>query len=191
MLARRLLDAGLVQPDPTSRSRRPQEVTIVVPVYGRGDQLERCLAGMSGQFPTIVVDDASPDGGAIAAVAERFGARYVRHGQNRGAAAARNTGLGLAATPIVAFIDADCIPPATFPGDLLGHLGWWRPASFPGAGAPAGSPPTNGGTHRSTWSARARGGRRSRLAPARRRPPGPLRTGRPGAPRGPGRPDWL
>ena len=72
--------------------------------------------------PVIVVDDGSPDGGAIAAVADRFGARYVRHPRNRGAAAARNTGLELAATPMVAFLDADCVPPAGFPGELLDHL---------------------------------------------------------------------
>ena len=48
----------------------------------------------------IVVDDGSPDGAEIQAVAERFGARYVRHSENRGAAAARNTGLGLAADPV-------------------------------------------------------------------------------------------
>ncbi len=70
----------------------------------------------------IVVDDGSPDGAEIQAVAERFGARYVRHSENRGAAAARNTGLGLAATPFVAFLDSDCVAPAGFLDELLGHL---------------------------------------------------------------------
>ena len=123
LLARRLLDAGLAHPDPPPSDRRPaEEVTIVVPVYGDAERLALCLAPLAGETPVIVVDDGSPDGGAIAAVADRFGARYVRHLRNRGAAAARNTGLELAATPIVAFLDADCVPPAGFPGELLDHL---------------------------------------------------------------------
>ena len=123
LLARRLLEAGLVQPDPPPRPRMAAgEVTIVVPVHGDGRQLERCLAALPVDVPRIVVDDGSPDAGAIAGVAERFGARYVRHPTNRGAAAARNTGLGLASTPFVAFIDADCTAPDGFPGGLLGHL---------------------------------------------------------------------
>ena len=122
LLARRLLDAGLAHPDPTPAPHAGGEVTIVVPVHGRADQLERCLLGLSGGWATIVVDDGSPDGAAIAAVAERFAARYARHPENRGASAARNTGLELAATPFVAFLDSDCVPPPGFPGDLLGHL---------------------------------------------------------------------
>lgn len=123
LLARRLLDAGLVQPDPPPRPQGDGgEVTIVVPVHGDGQRLERCLAALAGGSPTIVVDDGSPDVDAIGAVAHRFGARCVRHSTNRGAAAARNTGLGLAATPYVAFIDADCTAPDGFPGELLAHL---------------------------------------------------------------------
>ena len=130
VLARRLLDAGLAHPDPPplhQPTRPPQdhpagEVTIIVPVHGRADQLERCLAALAPGWPMIVVDDGSPDGAAIAAVAERFGARCIRHPENRGASAARNTGLALAETPFVAFLDSDCIPPPGFPGELLDHL---------------------------------------------------------------------
>jgi len=123
MLARRLLDAGLAYPEPPPRDPAADEVTIVVPVYGDGEQLARCLAPLAGgQTPVIVVDDGSRDGHTIEAVADRFGARYVRHPENRGASAARNTGLGLATTELVAFLDSDCIPPPGFPTDLLGHL---------------------------------------------------------------------
>ncbi|MGH2881588.1 MAG: mycofactocin biosynthesis glycosyltransferase MftF [Solirubrobacteraceae bacterium] len=123
LLARRLLDAGLAHPEPSPRDRAAGEVTVVVPVHGDGEQLARCLAPLAGgQTPLIVVDDGSTDGRAIEAVADRFGARYVRHPENRGASAARNTGLGLATTELVAFLDSDCIPPPGFPTDLLGHL---------------------------------------------------------------------
>ena len=121
-LARRLLNAGVAQPDPPPRPPCAEEVTIVVPVYGDGERLHRCLAALTGDTNVIVVDDGSADGSAIEAVADRSGARYVRHPENRGASAARNTGLGLTTTSLVAFLDADCIPPAGFPGTLLDHL---------------------------------------------------------------------
>ena len=124
LLARRLLDAGLAHPEPPPPpDRAAGEVTIIVPVYGDGERLARCLAPLAGrETRVIVVDDGSPDGRVIEAVADRFGARYVRHPENRGASAARNTGLGLATTELVAFLDSDCIPPPGFPTDLLGHL---------------------------------------------------------------------
>jgi mycofactocin glycosyltransferase len=123
LLARRLLDAGLAHPAPPPHDRAAGEVTIVVPVYGGSEKLARCLAPIAGgQAPVIVVDDGSPDARAIEAVADHFGARYVRHPANRGASAARNTGLGLATTEMVAFVDSDCIPPPGFPAGLLGHL---------------------------------------------------------------------
>jgi mycofactocin glycosyltransferase len=123
LFARRLLDAGLVNPDPPARARRSDaDVTIVVPVYGDPDRLRACLTPLMGRWPVIVVDDGSPDGGAIAAVAEQCGAGCIRLATNRGASAARNAGLQAASTPFVAFLDADCIPPPGFPDELLGHL---------------------------------------------------------------------
>ncbi|HTP22876.1 MAG TPA: mycofactocin biosynthesis glycosyltransferase MftF [Solirubrobacteraceae bacterium] len=123
LLARRLLDAGLVHPEPPLLPRSEDACTIVVPVYGDGDRLARCLAPLAGgQHHVVVVDDGSPAGRAIEAVADRFGARYVRHAENRGASAARNTGLRLVTTELVAFLDSDCIPPPRFPADLLPHL---------------------------------------------------------------------
>jgi mycofactocin system glycosyltransferase len=122
LLARRLLEAGLAHPDPPPRRGTEEELTIVVPVYGGTGQLWRCLAALAGEVRVIVVDDGSPDPRAIEAVAYRCGARYARHPENRGASAARNTGLGLATTPLVAFLDADCVPPPGFPAPLLDHL---------------------------------------------------------------------
>ena len=123
LLARRLLDAGLAHPDPQPRlSHAREQVTIVIPAHGPAEPLERCLAALAGGSPVIVVDDASPDGETIAALAGRFGAAYIRHPENRGAAAARNTGLELATSPIIAFLDSDCVAPPGFPGALIDHL---------------------------------------------------------------------
>jgi mycofactocin system glycosyltransferase len=122
-LARRLLDAGLVHPDPPAREPQAmREVTVVVPVYADPDRLRRCLAPLADGPRVIVVDDGSPDPSRIAAVADEIGAHYIPHPSNRGPAAARNTGLGAARTPLVAFLDADCVPPPGFPGRLLDHL---------------------------------------------------------------------
>jgi glycosyltransferase involved in cell wall biosynthesis len=53
----------------------------------------------------IVVDDGSTDDSA--ALAERCGARVIRHGANRGEGAARNTGWRAATGDAIAWLDAD------------------------------------------------------------------------------------
>lgn len=69
----------------------------------------------------IVVDDASTDGtGALVQAIPQV--RYVRHSQNSGQAAARNTGARLARTPYVAFLDQDDLWEPTFLEATLGIL---------------------------------------------------------------------
>jgi mycofactocin system glycosyltransferase len=122
-LARRLLDAGLAHPDPPPRAPQAMpDVTVVVPVYADPGRLRRCLAPLADGPRVIVVDDGSPDPHPIAAVADEIDAECLRHRRNRGPAAARNTGLRAAGTPLVAFLDADCVPPPGFPGRLLDQL---------------------------------------------------------------------
>src|SRR2546423_1438998 len=51
-------------------ARGEGDVTVVVPVRDRHDELARCLAGLRGTAgPVIVVDDCSADPAAIAAIA--------------------------------------------------------------------------------------------------------------------------
>jgi mycofactocin system glycosyltransferase len=107
-VTRQLLDHGLAHPVPDPRPG-PHEVTVVIPAYGRADELERSLAAIKA-VPVIVVDDGSPDPRPLRHAAEVYGARLVRHPVNRGPAAARNTGLGLVDTPFAAFVDSDCRP---------------------------------------------------------------------------------
>jgi mycofactocin glycosyltransferase len=122
LLARRLLDAGLFHPDPPLAEDGHAELTIVIPVHARSDQLRACLAALSDRWPVIVVDDGSPNPDAIAAEAQLAGAQLARHPTNRGVSAARNTGLALATTPLVVFLDSDCVPSPGFPDQLLAHL---------------------------------------------------------------------
>lgn len=85
-------------------------VCVVIPAYNRATELGRSLASVWAQRPNlpaevIVVDDHSTDD--TAAVADSLGARVIRHAENRGPAAARNTALRATACEWVAFLDSD------------------------------------------------------------------------------------
>jgi GT2 family glycosyltransferase len=91
------------------------EATIVLPSYGRPGHVRDCLAALArlegGPYPTIVVDDGSPEPLAPICAAAAAGAavRCLRQG-NAGPAAARNAGVAAAETRLVLFIDDDCRP---------------------------------------------------------------------------------
>ncbi|MGH3124468.1 MAG: mycofactocin biosynthesis glycosyltransferase MftF, partial [Streptosporangiaceae bacterium] len=123
-LARRLLDTGIAHPM-LERDRARPDVTVVIPVRDRHAELARCLAGLAGAPRVIVVDDGSADPAAIQSAAAAAGASVVRRPVNGGPAAARNTGLAAAQTPLVAFLDSDCVPvagPANWLDALLPHF---------------------------------------------------------------------
>jgi glycosyltransferase involved in cell wall biosynthesis len=89
-------------------------VTVVVPTRGRAAYLEVTLDSLRGQrtetrHELIVVDDGATD--ATPEVAERFGARLIRHAERRSLNAARNSGLRAAGAPLVAFVDDDVLVP--------------------------------------------------------------------------------
>jgi len=124
-LARRLLDTGIALPVLDGSPVEKPAVTVVVPVRDRHAELTRCLAGLQGEPLVIVVDDGSRDPAAIRSVAAAAGASVVRRPVNGGPAAARNTGLAAAQTPLVAFLDSDCVPgpgPANWLDELLPHF---------------------------------------------------------------------
>ena len=121
-LARRLLDTGIAHPLLEGGPAESPEVTVVVPVRDRHAELARCLAGLTGGLPVIVVDDGSRDPAAIQSVAAAAGASVVRRPVNGGPAAARNTGLAAAKTPLMAFLDSDCVPGPGWLDALLPHF---------------------------------------------------------------------
>jgi mycofactocin system glycosyltransferase len=119
-LAARLLDAGLAHPD-LPRAATVDDVTVVIPVKDRPAGLARLLDELRADpatrnLPVLVVDDGSRD------PVRALGARVVRHAIARGPAAARNAGLRLATTPLVAFLDSDCVPRAGWLDRLHPHL---------------------------------------------------------------------
>lgn len=86
------------------------KVSILLPIYNRAHTLPRCLASIRAQtfqdWELIAVDDGSKDGSAeLIAGDPRF--RLLRHEENRGASAARNTALAAAEGELVALIDSD------------------------------------------------------------------------------------
>jgi mycofactocin system glycosyltransferase len=116
-LARRLLDAGIVQPRPEPGSGPgPAAVTVVIPVRDRPDGLAATLAALGDFWSVVVVDDGS----SAPVAAGRFA--LIRHDAPLGPAAARNRGWRAAQTEVVAFVDADCeLEPGCLPR-LLPHL---------------------------------------------------------------------
>lgn len=103
-------------PAPASKGlasrRQSLPLTIIVPVHDRPRDLARALASIASQslWPReiIVVDDGSavpvdPSIGGAGGPA----IRVIRHEANRGAAAARNTGLRAASSDWITFLDSD------------------------------------------------------------------------------------
>jgi len=120
-LARRLTDAGLAHPRPPALAA-PPDVTVLIPVKDRPELLDRCLTALGQRYPVLVVDDASADPAAIAAVVSGHGASLLRRAANGGPAAARNTGLASVTSEMVAFCDSDCVPEAGWIERLAAHL---------------------------------------------------------------------
>jgi glycosyltransferase involved in cell wall biosynthesis len=89
-------------------------ISVIVPAYNAAATIDDCLSALQVQgvereaVEIIVVDDGSIDDTADRA--QRFGVKLIRCPHNRGAAAARNQGIHVAAGEIICFTDADCVP---------------------------------------------------------------------------------
>jgi glycosyltransferase involved in cell wall biosynthesis len=106
----------------TSGPAPTRKLTVVICSLNGAEGVGRCLKALDGQtvssaIEVIVVDDASTDDTSEIAWAQ--GATVVRHSTNRGPAAARNTGVGHATSPIVAFLDDDCEPSPSWAEHIL------------------------------------------------------------------------
>lgn len=111
-------------------------MTIIIPNYNGSDDLRTCLTALQAQSApadVIVVDDASTDESVRAAEAwmqKEEGAAdgasgairtltLLRHAENRGFAAAVNTGIRAAKTPYVILLNNDAFPEEGFTEALL------------------------------------------------------------------------
>lgn len=87
-------------------------VSVVIPTYNRaamlGESLTSVLAQSHRNLEVIVVDDdSSDDTEEVVAAIKDSRLRFVRHDANRGAPAARNTGIEHSHGEYIAFLDSD------------------------------------------------------------------------------------
>ncbi|WP_261561721.1 mycofactocin biosynthesis glycosyltransferase MftF [Frankia tisae] len=125
LLARRLVDAGLVHPLPPCQATpvtAVTAVTAVIPVRDGAGRVGALVGVLRGQCAeVVVVDDGSRD--ATSAEATAAGARVIRHDRSRGPAAARISGARAARTEVIVFCDCDVRPTVGWLDRLVAHLG--------------------------------------------------------------------
>lgn len=86
-------------------------ISIAIPLYNKANTIERTVASVLAQtvsdWELIVIDDGSSDNGP--ALVKRFDDSRIRlvTQANAGVSAARNHGVELASSTVVAFVDAD------------------------------------------------------------------------------------
>lgn len=128
------LDAAPIKAVPLSGA---SQLSIVVPCFNEEESLEQLLESLgylekeAAALPTpsgtglavefLLVDDGSTDHTYPLLVAANLPANYrvLKHGQNKGIAAAIQTGIRAASHEVVGSIDADC---SYDPGDILRML---------------------------------------------------------------------
>jgi GT2 family glycosyltransferase len=96
--------------------------TVVVPTFRRPAALERCLASLDaqtvrGSLEIVVVHD-----GPALATERPHGAAMVETRERRGPASARNAGVRTASTPLVLFIDDDCVAATDWAEHMIAGL---------------------------------------------------------------------
>ncbi len=109
-------------------------ISVIIPIWNRAHSAGYAIdSALSQALPSghaleiIVVDDGSNDRPQEALA--RFGGaiRLLRHSENQGAAAARNTGCDAAGGDYIAFLDSD---DQWLPGKLAAQIAFMRQAGF-------------------------------------------------------------
>lgn len=115
-----MLDASVCPSASTATPPAVVGVSLVVPCYNERAAIDQLMARLAAarsafadrfEFELIFVDDGSTDGTAElieAALGTACDGRLVRHGHNRGVAAAIHSGILAASHEIVVSIDSDC-----------------------------------------------------------------------------------
>lgn len=89
-------------------------ISVIIPIYKVEKYLPECLDSIINQtyqnLEIILVNDASPDG--CGEICDRYAAKdqrikVIHKGKNEGQAAARNTGMDMAAGEYLFFVDSD------------------------------------------------------------------------------------
>lgn len=132
----------MIQEPPEHTSRQASEpipapsISVIVCTFNRADQLKRALDSIFEQSPrsrdgrnlkyeVILVDDGSTD--STPQVCEELlrtnpNFLYLRHSQNKGLAASRNSGFGLSSGDFILFMDDDCVADKAWIENLFAAL---------------------------------------------------------------------
>lgn len=111
-----------------------KKISVYIPAYNSEEFLARAIEGLLSQTlradEILVIDDGSRD--STAEIAAGYpDVILIRHPQNSGLGAARNTGFRVARNELVASLDADCVP---HPGWLAGLARHFDDAKLAGVG---------------------------------------------------------
>jgi len=107
------------------------DATIVIPTFNRSGRLLRCLQAVGEQdlstykVEVVVVDDGSEDD-TVSSVKD-LSADFpmplrVISNKGKGPAAARNTGMVAAESPLILYTDDDCVPQPTWAYSLIEYF---------------------------------------------------------------------
>ena len=99
-------------PKVKSDPKQPPVVSVIVPTYNRLEFLGRALGSLVDQtfkdFEVILINDCGdPIESLLKPFTDQLNLTYIRQGQNRDRAAARNTGIRMARGKYIAYLDDD------------------------------------------------------------------------------------
>jgi glycosyltransferase involved in cell wall biosynthesis len=130
---------------------QPKLATVIIPTLNEEAFLDACLSSLQrhkeGRIDAVIVVDAGSTDDTKA-IAERHGVKFVPHPRST-IAAQRNAGAKLAATPILAFLDADC---TVTQGWAKAAVSEFENDSVVAAGAPPDIPELDNTWVQRTWS---------------------------------------
>lgn len=92
-----------------------KKISVIIPAYNEEQYIAEALDALNGQtfprndFEIVVVDNASTDRTHV--LAKIHGADLVVYEAKKGTNQARQAGLNASSGRIIAFLDADCVPP--------------------------------------------------------------------------------
>jgi glycosyltransferase involved in cell wall biosynthesis len=102
-----------------------ERISVYIPAFNVAEYLSRCIEGLLAQSlppdEILVIDDGSRDNSSQIASSYRA-VTLIRHPDNRGLAAARNTAMHAARNELVASLDADCVADPSWLAELAKNM---------------------------------------------------------------------
>ena len=120
-----------------SGSVNPQ-ISVVIPLYNKASYISRALDSVLSQtfqdFEVIVVNDGSTDGGEKIVDGYEDSRIHIIHQKNQGVSTARNNGVSVSRSELIAFLDADDEWDSTFLYEMMVLYNKYPSCGFYGSG---------------------------------------------------------